>query len=125
MECAVITTYRCNAHCQMCNAWKNPSNPKKEITPEIIDKIPSGHKRLNITGGEPLLRKDIEDIVAVLDKKTNRLEISTNGYFTDRIINIAKKFQDITVRVKIESLPKLNDEIRGIKNGFDHGLGPF
>jgi len=122
MECAVIGTYRCNARCQMCYAWRNPSRIEDEITPEIIDKIPAGHKRLNITGGEPLLRKDIEDIVAVLDKKTNRLEISTNGYFTERIVNVAKKFPDITIRISIEGLPKLNDELRGIKNGFDHGF---
>jgi MoaA/NifB/PqqE/SkfB family radical SAM enzyme len=106
----------------MCNAWKNPSRADDEITPKIIEKIPRGQKRLNITGGEPLLRKDIEDIVAVLEKKTDRLEISTNGYFIDRIEKIAKKFPDITVRVSIEGLPKLNDELRGIKDGFDHGL---
>lgn len=110
MECAVIVTYRCNARCQMCNTWKNPSKIDEEITPEIIDKIPGGYKRLNITGGEALLRKDIEDIVAVLHKKTDRLEISTNGYFTERIVNIAKKFPDIKIRVSIEGLPKLNDE---------------
>ena len=69
MECAIITTYRCNAHCQMCQAWKNPSKIGEEISSEIIDKIPPGYKRLNITGGEPMLRKDIEEIVAVLDKK--------------------------------------------------------
>ena len=122
MECAVIVTYRCNAHCQMCNTWRNPSKIEEEITPEIIDKIPGGYKRLNITGGEALLRKDIEDIVAILHKKTNRLEISTNGYFTERIVNIAKKFPDIKIRVSIEGLPKLNDELRGKRNGFDHGL---
>jgi len=122
MECAVITTYRCNAHCQMCYTWKNPSKIEEEISSEIIDKIPPGYKRLNITGGEPMLRRDIEEIVAVLDKKTNRLEISTNGYFTDRIVDIAKKFPNITIRVSIEGLPKLNDEVRGIKDGFGHGL---
>lgn len=122
MECTVITTYRCNAHCQMCEVWKNPSKIEEEISPDIIDKIPLRHKRLNITGGEPMLRKDIEEIVAVLDRKTDRLEISTNGYFTGRIVNIAKKFPNITIRVSIEGLPKLNEELRGIKDGFDHGL---
>lgn len=106
----------------MCNSWGNPTRPSEEVTPEVIDKIPAGHKRLNITGGEPLLRADLEDIVAVLDKKTNRLEISTNGYFTDRIVNIARKFPNITIRVSIEGLPALNDELRGIKDGFDHAL---
>ena len=122
MECAVIVTYRCNARCQMCNTWKNPSKKSEEITPEIIDKIQGRYKRLNITGGEPMLRDDILEIVEVLDKKTDRLEISTNGYFTDRIIKVAEKFPNITVRVSLEGLPAKNDELRGIKNGFDHGL---
>ncbi|MBC2695927.1 MAG: radical SAM protein [Desulfobacteraceae bacterium] len=122
MECAVIITYRCNARCQMCHTWKNPSKKSEEIAPEIIDKIEGRYKRLNITGGEPMLRDDILEIVEVLDKKTDRLEISTNGYFTDRIIRVAERFPNITIRVSLEGLPAKNDELRGIKNGFDHGL---
>ena len=122
MECAVITTYRCNAKCGMCETWKHPSKALEEFNPEILEKIPSGMTRLNITGGEPMLRKDIEEIVGILDTKTERLEISTNGYFTDRIESIARKFPNITIRVSVEGLPKLNDSLRGIKNGFDRAL---
>lgn len=122
MECAIITTYKCNAKCGMCDTWKHPSKTSEEFRPEILQKIPGGMKRLNITGGEPLLRKDIEDIVSILDNKTDRLEISTNGYYYDKIESIAKKFPNITIRVSIEGLPKLNDDLRGIENGFDHAL---
>ncbi|MCK4539377.1 MAG: radical SAM protein [Candidatus Krumholzibacteria bacterium] len=122
MECAIITTYRCNARCQMCNAWQNPSKPSEEFDPEILNKIPAGMQRLNITGGEPMLRKDIHRIVEILDTKSDRLEISTNGFFHDRIIGIAEDFSDITIRVSVEGLPELNDKLRGIDNGFDHAL---
>lgn len=122
MECAVIVTYRCNARCQMCNTWQHPSREAEEITPDFIDKITGNYERLNITGGEPMLREDILEIVEVLDKKTCRLEISTNGYYTDRILKVAEKFPNITVRVSVEGLPAKNDRLRGIKNGFDHGL---
>lgn len=122
MECAIITTYRCNAKCGMCNIWQHPSKASEEFDPAILEKIPEGMQRLNITGGEPMLRKDIEDIVSILDKKTNRLEISTNGYFTEKLGAIAKKFPDITIRVSIEGLPALNDKLRGIKDGFDHAM---
>ncbi|BBO92873.1 radical SAM protein [Desulfosarcina ovata] len=122
MECAVITTYRCNAKCGMCDTWKYPSKASEEFDPKILEKIPPGMTRLNITGGEPMLRKDIGDIVRILDKKSDRLEISTNGYFTDRIESVARKFPDITVRVSVEGLPALNDRLRGIKNGFDRAL---
>ena len=122
MECAIITTYKCNAKCGMCHTWKHPSKTSEEFDPEILSKIPGGMKRLNITGGEPMLRKDIREIVKILDRKTKRLEISTNGFFVDKIVNIAKEFPDITVRVSVEGLPELNDRLRGIKNGFDRGM---
>ncbi len=122
LDAAVILTYRCNARCQMCHTWQFPTRPEEEITAEHLRKLPDRLGRLNITGGEPMLRKDIEEIVAVLHKKAHRLEISTNGYFTDRIVDIARKYPDITIRVSLEGLPRKNDEIRGLKHGFDRGL---
>jgi len=122
MEAAIIVTYRCNARCHMCNTWKYPTKPEEEITVEHMEKLPNGLGAINITGGELFLRKDIEDIVGVLSRKTKRIEISTNGYFTDRIVNIARKYRNITIRVSLGGLPKIGDEVIGIKDGFDHGL---
>jgi len=122
MEACVIVTYRCNAKCNMCHTWKHPSKVSEEFDPKILEKIPEGMNRLNITGGEPMLRKDIREIVRILDKKSNRLEISTNGYFYDKIIEIAREFPRITIRVSLEGLPAQNDKLRGIENGFDRGM---
>ncbi len=122
MECAVITTYRCNAQCQMCNSWANPTKSEEEFSPEILNKIPRGMKRLNVTGGEPTIRKDIIKILEILNTKAEKLELSTNGYYTDKLIEIGKRFPNIRIRISVEGLPRLNDELRGIKNGFDHAL---
>ncbi len=122
MEAAIIVTYRCNAKCYMCNIWKHPTDRKKEITPEDLKKLPDNMDFVNITGGEPFLRDDIEQLVKVVLKKTKRLVISTNGYFTEKIVALAKKYPAIGVRVSIEGLPAANDELRGLKNGFDHGV---
>lgn len=122
MEACIIVTYRCNAKCHMCNTWQFPSDPKDEITPAIVAKLPTGLKFINITGGEPFLRDDLVEIVRVALTKTERLVISTNGFFTDRMISLAKKFPNIGVRISIEGLPSANDELRGLKDGFDHGM---
>ena len=106
----------------MCYSWKNPSKASEEFSPEILEKIPGGMQRLNITGGEPLLRKDLSEIVRILDKKTNRLEISTNGYLVDRLVEIARRFPETMVRVSVEGLPALNDKLRGLEDGFDRAL---
>ena len=118
---SVIVTYRCNARCNMCEVWKNPTKPSEEIGLDIIKRLPETFFT-NITGGEPFIRQDLPQIVEVLRKKTKRIVISTNGYFTDRIVSLCKKYPDIGIRISIEGLPKTNDEIRGIPDGFDKGL---
>ena len=121
MEAAIITTYRCNCRCVMCNVWQYPTRVEEEFRPELLKKLPE-LKFANITGGEPFLRNDIAEIVAILKTRARRIVISTNGYFTDRIIKLIKDTGDIGVRISIEGLPSANDELRGIKDGFDHGL---
>lgn len=121
MEALIAITYRCNARCHMCNTWQHPSSPAKEITPADLESLPHV-KFANITGGEPFLRSDIEEFVQVLEKKADRIVISTNGYFTDRVVSLAEKHPQLGFRVSLEGLPASNDELRGIKDGFDHGL---
>ena len=121
MEAAIITTYRCNCRCVMCNIWRNATRVEEEFKPAILKKLP----RLdfaNITGGEPFLRDDIGEIVSLLKEKARRIVISTNGYFTEKIVDLVRAQGDIGVRISIEGLPAANDELRGIKDGFDHGL---
>ena len=62
------------------------------------------------------------DIVAVLKRKAKRIVISTNGYETEKILNLARKHRDLGFRISLEGLPAANDELRGIKDGFDHGF---
>lgn len=123
MEACLIVTYRCNAKCYMCNTWQHPSKKSEEFAPELIDKLPDGLKFINITGGEPFIREDLDEIIERALKKTERLVISNNGYFTDQVIKLAEKYGNrIGFRISIEGLPAANDELRGIKDGFDRGL---
>ena len=118
----VIVTYRCNAHCNMCDCFKHPTKPEEEITLDVIRKLPE-MAFTNITGGEPFIRRDLPDIVRELYKKSGRIVISTNGYFTDRIISLCREFPKVGIRISIEGLQKTNDSIRGIPDGFKRGYG--
>jgi MoaA/NifB/PqqE/SkfB family radical SAM enzyme len=118
----VIVTYRCNARCNMCNRYKAPSKPEEEITLETIRKLPPMYFT-NVTGGEPFIRTDLPDIIRELNKRSDRIVISTNGYFTDRIIALCKEFPNIGIRISIEGLEETNDKIRGIPDGFKRGYG--
>jgi MoaA/NifB/PqqE/SkfB family radical SAM enzyme len=120
LHASIIVTYRCNAKCNMCKVWQFPTNPYEEIGLDVIEKLPETFFT-NLTGGEPFIRRDFPDIVEIIRKKTKRIVISTNGYFTDRIISLCEKFPDLGIRISIEGLPKANDKIRGIPDGFDRG----
>ena len=56
----VIVTYRCNAHCNMCDCFRDPTRPEEEITLEEIKKLPE-MAFTNITGGEPFIRNCIKN----------------------------------------------------------------
>lgn len=121
MEGLIAVTYRCNAKCHMCNTWKHPSDPDEEVMPEDLLTLPS-LRFANITGGEPFLREDIGRFVEVLRPKARRIVVSTNGYFTDRVVDLAKSYPELGFRISLEGLPAANDQLRGISDGFDHGL---
>lgn len=120
-DMCIIVTYRCPMQCRMCDIWQNPTNKSLEITPAEIEKLPNV-KFINITGGEPFVREDLEDIIEVAFRKAPRVVISTSGWFEERIIRMAERFPRIGIRISIEGLSQKNDELRGRQGGFDRGL---
>lgn len=120
-DASIILTYRCPMKCKMCNIWKNPTDVKNEIKPEDLKCLPK-LKFINLTGGEPFIREDLEEIVRVCYTKSPRIVISTSGWYEDRVIALAEKFPNIGIRISIEGLSQKNDELRGREGGFDKGL---
>lgn len=121
MEAAVIVTYRCQQRCVMCRTWEHPTRPEEEFPPSLLRKLP----RLafaNITGGEPFLRDDIEEIVALVQSRARRVVVSTNGQLTERILGVARRRRGLGIRVSLEGLSRANDRLRGVDGGFDRGL---
>lgn len=120
-DVSIITTYRCQMQCKMCNIWENPTDRKLEITPKELEKLPS-FKFVNVTGGEPFVRNDLEDIVEVMYQRSERIVISTSGWHVNKILKMAERFPNIGIRVSIEGLSQKNDDLRGREGGFDRGL---
>jgi len=106
----------------MCNTWQFPTTADQEMNAKYYESLPN-LKFLNITGGEPFLRDDLEEIISIVKPKCERICISTNGYYTEKVVALAKKFDgDLGIRISLEGLPEANDELRGLPGGFDHGL---
>ena len=120
-DASIILTYRCPMRCKMCNIWDNPTIKEQELKPSELECLPQ-LKFINLTGGEPFVREDLDEIVEVCYRKTPRIVISTSGWFEDRVIALAKKFPKIGIRISIEGLAEKNDELRGREGGFEKGL---
>ncbi len=118
----IAVTSNCNSRCVMCDIWKK--DKESEVYPYLYKHLPSSLKDINITGGEPFLRKDLSDIIAVVKDrcKKARIVISTNGFLTQRIKEETKKIlaidRNIAIRISIDGADKTHDEIRGVSGGF-------
>jgi radical SAM protein with 4Fe4S-binding SPASM domain len=116
-------TYRCNAKCKICNIWKNPS--KNELTLDEIEEFTknSKFKWVNLTGGEPFIRKDLFEIIKLFEKYNHPyiINCTTNGYFTSKILDYVEyilkklKIPRFILVVSIDGPCELHDKLRGIK----------
>ena len=118
MDLTVISTFRCNSKCQMCYIWQNPTDPREEVSLETLSRLPGGFDNLNVSGGEPTLRRDLHEMIDLLHPKARVVEISSNGLRAERIVPIVKKYPDIKVRFSLEGDEVTNNRIRGEKGGY-------
>lgn len=86
---------------QRCNSVKRPSPARGQI---------------NITGGEPFIRKDFLDLLEVFysNRDLFSFAIFTNGSYIDETMAIRlRKLRPVFVQVSIEGTKETNDSIRG------------
>ena len=119
MDLTVISTYRCNSRCAMCYIWKHPTLPDEEVSIATLAQLPGGFDNLNVSGGEPTLRKDLPELIDALYPKARIMEISSNGLHWQRLEPIIKKHPNVKVRFSLEGFEKTNNAIRGEDDGFN------
>lgn len=117
MDLTVVSTFRCNSRCQMCHVWKYPTAQEQEITLETLAKLPGGFDNLNVSGGEPTLRRDLAEMADILYPKARVMEFSSNGLHPERLVPIIKKYPNIKVRFSLEGDEQTSNRIRGEKDG--------
>lgn len=130
----LCVTYACQYRCKTCNIWRR--KPTNELTTdELLTFIAKNREAqwLDITGGEIFLRKDIGDILDAIVASWQRLVVlhfPTNGFLTREIVATAERLaraSSITtiVTVSLDGDEHANDEIRGVKGGFERQIETF
>jgi len=117
-EAVIAVTMGCNSRCKTCDMWKLERGP--EMKPQDYAVLPSSLTHINLSGGEPYLRDDLPEIYAVLREKfpKARIVISSNGLMPQRVHDMTARMPGVAVRVSIDAVGELNDEVRGVPGSY-------
>jgi len=124
----VSVTDRCNFRCDFCMPVKPVWLPKSEIlTYEEIARIARilagmGVTKIRLSGGEPLMRQDLDILVAMLKEipEVKTIAMTTNGFYLAEMAERLKRAGLDSVTVSLHSLkPNRYDEIVGRKGVFE------
>lgn len=120
-------TSRCNALCDHCGS-RCTASKRDELSPEdfkkVLDSVAEnfGTKAimLNITGGEPLMRKDLFEITGYADSLGFKWGLVTNGMLiTDDVISKMKETHMSTITISLDGMKKTHEEFRHVPGCFD------
>ncbi len=126
IDAIIGVTYRCQARCQMCSIWQVKEH--NDLPPEAYRKIPTTLHDVNISGGEPFLRKDLAEIVSIVHERVPhaRMVVSTNGMIGEALIPRALELRDIYPKIgfgiSIDGVGEMHDRVRGIPGSFDKSI---
>ena len=121
-------TLTCNAKCKHCGSSAESKKYDNELTTREIKKafnqiandMDASKILINVTGGEPLLRKDLCE---VMEYATNELGfhwgMTTNGILlTVENIEKLRKANLETISISIDGLEETHNKFRGVSNSY-------
>jgi MoaA/NifB/PqqE/SkfB family radical SAM enzyme len=122
-------TYHCQARCPHCSAGSHLRKDAPELTTgeakRAIDETTGlGVSVIAFTGGEPLVRDDIFELVSHVDKRKTIAHLFTNGLLlTDENVKRLVDAGLYTLFLSLDShIPEEHDRLRGIPGLFDKGI---
>lgn len=127
----LAVTSACNCRCKMCSIWEQQGSAVLSF--DQYRDIFRSHALCNVTdlsltGGEPTLRKDLADIVALAVSSFPRLiklSLNSNGFASalleDQVKNILAVVGDrcqLSVGLSFDGIDVVHDRVRGVKGVF-------
>ena len=119
-------TLRCPCKCKICTRWSKLSDYKKELSKGEIFKMLEDAKKTGFSiyvaeGGEPLIRKDLPQILKYAKKLNLYTAVITNGFYLKDRCQELIPFTD-SFYVSIDAHDNLHDEMRGVKGLLDRAV---
>lgn len=125
----IALSYKCNFVCHHCSALDLERQDKKGLTLQEYQGVAQQAMKMGVvafhfTGGEPLLRNDIFDIIKVFNPNRNLISIQTNGWHVDEAF--LKQYCDIGGNILCisvdSSVAKKHDDFRRKEGSWDRAI---
>jgi MoaA/NifB/PqqE/SkfB family radical SAM enzyme len=124
-----FVTSRCMGKCRHCFYWRSLNQQENPLTLEEIEAASRSIGKLlqlTLTGGEPLLREDLPEILKIFYRHNRpfNMGLATSGFFPDRLSRLMEDVlsacpqSNFTVGLPVEGPAELNDYIRDLKGAF-------
>lgn len=125
-------TLNCNFNCQHCGSRAGrgclhqgelTTREIKGVFQSIADKVDPKNIMVAVTGGEPLLRQDLFEVMALAHQLGFNWGLVTNGWLVDK--NMVKKMKEAgmaTIVVSIDGLGEKHDDLRQTEGSFDRAM---
>jgi len=129
IHCNLQVTNRCNFRCQICDFWKEKHTEADELSPDEVRLVAKKLRRLgtliiSLGGGEPLIRKDLYQVIGILADVGHLPILITNGWFVDDTVAkdiLRAGLQEISVSIDYAD-PAKHDAQRGQKGAWERGI---
>ncbi|MBI5015816.1 MAG: radical SAM protein [Deltaproteobacteria bacterium] len=125
----IVTNYRCNYRCEMCDLPSRNRAAAELGTAEMLDLVGQfgalGTLGIGFTGGEPLLRDDVFELIRHTKRLGMIAHLNTNGSLVDGTVadRILESGVD-SVNVSLDApTAAVHDDIRGVEGAFDKAVG--
>lgn len=131
-----FVTHSCTARCDHCLLGDREDRRKFELNIDEIEKISRGLRHILfmfLTGGEPFLREDLDEIayIFVKNNKVQKFQIPSNGSLTDQTIATVERMikkcpnTHIGVTISLDALGEDHDKIRHFEGLFNRATTTF
>lgn len=118
---------KCNLRCTYCMPASGiPYTPKKNLmnSDEIFEIsklfVKNGVDKIRLTGGEPLLRKDFEEIILKVKTLGTKISLTSNAILIDRHIHYLRRINQLSINVSLDTLNKLKFKEITLRDKFDN-----
>jgi len=117
------STKSCNLSCSFCydNAVRGRSDNLTIDTIQqlAIDVAECGGRRVILSGGEPMIRSDWQDIAKEFDKYGMEVSIATNGtLIKDQVVEFVKTLNKPTLSISLDGGEQVHNQIRGSETAY-------